>query len=420
MWLGQNRISGLLWMCWISHNMEENSEARLAKRVKFDELEDTLVYFATSIIRNNTEEEILWDLAKNCISRLNFVDCVIYKIDYRRRVLVQKAAYGPKNPRRYEIFEPIQIELGKGITGTVGLSGKAEIINNTSEDSRYIVDDEVRLSEIAVPILLNEKVWGVIDCEHPTPNYFTHRDLRILTSIAAICAVKLAKIGTDKELAQRQVALFEVEKELLDLRLKSLRGQMHPHFLFNALNAIQYFITSERKREALRYHTLFSKLIRHYIFHLDKENIFLEEEIRMINWYLSLQLLRYHDRFSYTINADESIYHLSIPALILQLVVEELIENMVMSNSGLGDLALSFNFQENILEFRAVLKLPAVSSFKRQSNASYRTGFLTWSEYVDALNRLKNTNILKHSEAISDNDGETVGTAIKLLIPILA
>ena len=399
--------------------MEENSEVQLAKKLDFDELEDILVYFATSIIRKNTEEEILWDLAKNCISRLGFVDCVVYKIDYSRNVLVQKAAYGPKNPQRYDILKPIEIDLGKGITGAVALSGIAEIVSDTSKDSRYIIDDEVRYSEITVPIVLEGEVWGVIDCEHPEKSFFTYRDLRILKSIASICAVKLARIGVERELAQKRNALLNVQKELVDLRVKSLRRQMHPHFLFNALNAIQYFITADKKREALRYHTLFSKLIRKYILHLDEEMIVLEEEIRMITWYLKLQLLRYNNRFSYTINIDERIHHLSIPVLALQLVTEELVENMVMSNSGHGELVLNFSYADQVLRFRAVLKLPAITAFKRQSDHDYRSGLLTWSEYVDLLNRLRHINIKKHNEELIDEEGDTVGTIIELSIPVL-
>ncbi len=49
-----------------------------------------------------TEEEILWDVAKNCIGRLHFEDCVIYLKDEKRNVSVQKAAHGLKDPRQLE------------------------------------------------------------------------------------------------------------------------------------------------------------------------------------------------------------------------------------------------------------------------------------------------------------------------------
>src|SRR5690606_3932943 len=100
--------------------------------------EATLNYFTTSLFGKNTVDDILWDVAKNCISQLQLEDCVIYLIDEDRRVLVQKAAYGPKNPVRFEIRDPIEIPLGQGIVGSVALHGKAEIVGDTSQDPRYI------------------------------------------------------------------------------------------------------------------------------------------------------------------------------------------------------------------------------------------------------------------------------------------
>ncbi len=126
-----------------------------------------LNYFATSLYGQNTVEDICWDVAKNCISQLRFVDCMVYIFDPQRNVLMQKAAYGPKSPDKHEILNPIEIPMGKGIVGSVALSGKPEIVGNTSKDSRYIVDDERRYSEITVPIFVDGKIFGIIDSEHP-------------------------------------------------------------------------------------------------------------------------------------------------------------------------------------------------------------------------------------------------------------
>ena len=398
--------------------MAENSEVQLAKKLKFDTLEDTLVYFATSIISKNTEEEVLWDLAKNCISRLGFLDCVIYQIDYDRKVLIQKAAHGPKNPRSYEVLQPIEIPVGKGITGTVAATGKPELIHDTSKDKRYVVDDEARLSEIAVPIVQDGKVWGVIDCEHPEKRFFNTQHLKILNAIASICAVKLARVNAEHELKLKQRALLDAERELMNLRVNSLRRQMNPHFLFNALNAIQYFITTDQKRMALRYHSLFSKLIRKYMLHLDEEKIQLEEEIRMINWYLKLQQLRYEDRFSYTINITENLYSLHIPTLVLQLIVEELIERMVMSNSGEGRLTLDFTHQRGKLLFKASLEVDMLLAFTRADAQDYRSNLFTWQEHIDLLNKIKDLKILRQINELKNEQGEITGRIIALTIPL--
>ena len=77
------------------------------------ETEQAINYFASSMSEQQTEENILWDVAKNCIGRLQFEDCVIYLMDEERNVLVQKAAHGPKSPKEFEINRPIGIEVGK-------------------------------------------------------------------------------------------------------------------------------------------------------------------------------------------------------------------------------------------------------------------------------------------------------------------
>ena len=147
---------------WIISNRNRKIEEQREEL----ETEQAINYFASSLSEQQTEEEILWDVAKNCIGRLHFEDCVIYLWDEEKQVLVQTAAHGPKSPRQFEITGPIEIKPGEGIVGTVAKNGKAEIVNDTSADPRYIVDDEQRYSEISVPIVYNGRVLGVIDCEH--------------------------------------------------------------------------------------------------------------------------------------------------------------------------------------------------------------------------------------------------------------
>ncbi|HEY6503348.1 MAG TPA: two-component regulator propeller domain-containing protein [Chitinophagaceae bacterium] len=162
-----------------------------------------LNYFATSLYGQNTVEDIFWDVAKNCISQLQFADCVVYLYDTGRNVLIQKAAYGPKNPKKHEIINAIEIPAGKGIVGAVAQTGKAEIIRNTAKDSRYIMDDERRYSEITVPVFVDGKVFGVIDSEHPKKNFYKKQHLRILKDIAAICSDKISKYIIEERLRSK-------------------------------------------------------------------------------------------------------------------------------------------------------------------------------------------------------------------------
>jgi PAS domain S-box-containing protein len=188
-------------------------------RKKELETEITINYFAQSLFKANSVDEVLWGLAKDCISRLEFVDCVIYLIDEASNILVQKAAHGPKNPIDFDIHNPITITLGNGIVGSVAKSGIAEIISDTSKDERYILDDDMRLSEIAVPIKLGEKVIGVIDSEHPKKDFYTDRHLRILTTISKLVANRIDKLKEqeDKERLQKEIVQMNesLERQVL-------------------------------------------------------------------------------------------------------------------------------------------------------------------------------------------------------------
>lgn len=162
--------------------------------------EKILNSFTASIYSQNTIEDICWETARNCVLKLGFTDCVIYWYEEDRKLLVQKAAFGPKNPWQREIYNSLAIPLGKGIVGSVALTGKMEVIKDTSKDPRYIVDDEQRLSEITVPVFVDEKLFGVIDSEHPQRNFYTRYHARLLRKIASICAVRIARYQAEEKL----------------------------------------------------------------------------------------------------------------------------------------------------------------------------------------------------------------------------
>lgn len=157
-------------------------------------------FFSTSLSTRETIDEILWDITKNVIHRLGFVDCVIYTYDHNKFELTQHAAYGTKNPSDECIYNQIKLDLGEGIVGSVALTKRAEIINDTSKDPRYIVDDEPRLSEICVPILLNDNLFGIIDSEHPEVGFYTEKHLYLLHIVASLCSQRIKELHTKSKI----------------------------------------------------------------------------------------------------------------------------------------------------------------------------------------------------------------------------
>ena len=187
-----------------------------------------LTYFATSLFDKNNVDDVLWDITENCIAQLDIEDCIIYVLDEEKNALFQKTAYGGKHKERRKILSPIEINIGEGIVGTVAEKGKWELIENTSLDSRYIVDDIQRFSELAVPIYLEEQLFGVLDSEHSQKSFFTSEHINMFQLIAKLTEKKLLQIKSKRTLTitndnayyKEVCSLMDVEKLYRNPNLK--------------------------------------------------------------------------------------------------------------------------------------------------------------------------------------------------------
>lgn len=380
------------------------------KDIKFS---DVLMHFSESLLELEHEEEIVWELAKNCISKLGFIDCVVYLLDESKNVMIQKAAYGPKNPVNFEIYKPVDRPVGTGIVGYVAQTGIAELLNDTSKDERYRMDDEFRLSEVCVPIIIDGKVIGIIDCEHPEKNFFSEHHLHMLLTISSICAIKIKGVRAQKKYAHQQEHSLKIQKQLVDLKLKALSAQMNPHFVFNALNAIQYFVTSENKKLALEYLSIFSKLIRSYLKHFESETISLKDETNMLDWYLKLQKLRYDQQFEYSIGNSNQLPDAMIPSFIIQTLFENIIEHAVYNQHKNQELFVNFEVtKENVvlsIKYRH-------DALKKDSNykPEYRDNIISWQDQIRLLNKVKSYKIEKNVTFVNDKTKQGGDITLKL------
>ena len=108
------------------------------------------------------------------------------------------------------------------------------------------------------------------------------------------------------------------------LALKSLRSQMNPHFIFNALNSVNSFVSQNDERAANRYLTDFSKLMRSVLDNSEQDFIPLSKEIELLELYIKLEHSRFTDKFDYTITVDDKleVSDFQIPPMLLQPYVE--------------------------------------------------------------------------------------------------
>ena len=392
------------------------------------EIEQVLNYFATSIGSQTNIDDMLWDVAKNCISKLGFEDCIIYLIDKERNVLIQKAAWGPKTNEQNKIIRPIEIDFGKGIVGAVAVSGKAEIIADTTLDERYIIDDASRLSEIAVPILEADKVIGVIDSEHSQKKFYTKQHLHILSTIAAMLSDSIEKIQAGQQAREKEIEVLQLNKDLSDWRVAALRAQMNPHFIFNSLNSISQLVASKQNEEGLQYLSKFSKLLRMVLDESEKSFISIKDEIKMLDLYLQLETLRFGNSFSYTIHADDTLdeEETLLPSFLIHPIIENAIWHGLLHKEGERRLIIRFIKKDKdklicIVKDNGIGIEAATLKKRQQLNGEKQEskGLKMVKERLGLLEDQNHSSTSFKMEDMKDDNGYVSGTKCTLELPVI-
>ncbi len=419
-------IGGILAvMIGLIYGFISNRNKKIEEQREEIEMEQAINYFASSLSEQQTEENILWDVAKNCIGRLQFEDCVIYLFDEEKNILLQKAAHGPKSPRQFEINKPIEIEPGKGIVGSVAVSGRSEIINDTTKDPRYIVDDEQRYSEITVPIIYDGKVLGVIDCEHSKKGFFTQKHLSILTTIASLCANKIIRARAEEDKREAQMILMSTQQKMTEVEMQALRAQMNPHFIFNCLNSINRYIVKSDQTTASLYLTKFAKLIRLILDNSNSKNVLLSNEIEALKLYIEMEALRFDKKFTYEIKVENKIGTdtLELPPLIIQPYVENAIWHGLLHKEKNGHLSIQISMAcesmlQCVIEDNGIGREKAKTLKSKTATSRKSLGMQLTENRLSLLNKHAELNASVEIIDLQNDSSEALGTKVVLKIPV--
>jgi sensor histidine kinase YesM len=127
----------------------------------------------------------------------------------------------------------------------------------------------------------------------------------------------------------------EVETKLRETRLKYLKAQIHPHFLFNMLNNV-YGLSIEKSPAAPEAILKLSELLEFLLYESERSRIKLSEEVRFINNYVSLEQIRYDNRLSFNITTEGNQEELEIAPLLLFPFVENAFKHSYHSEGGIN------------------------------------------------------------------------------------
>jgi PAS domain S-box-containing protein len=190
-------------------------DLKVQKQQQFEKFESQII---KDLLKSNDIFTNAFDLVNHIAEFLNTDDCVFY--GFINGDLVQLATTRNKLDANRIVKNKLSIPIDKGVVGRVARTKKGEIINDTSLDKDYIIDDLSRLSEITVPILLDNQVVGIIDSEHPAKNYFTKDKLAALSKISILISLHIKNSASELEKSLKQQEL-EATKNRLQIIFES-------------------------------------------------------------------------------------------------------------------------------------------------------------------------------------------------------
>jgi tetratricopeptide (TPR) repeat protein len=210
------------------------------------------------------------------------------------------------------------------------------------------------------------------------------------------------------------------------LQLKVLRTQMNPHFIYNCLNAINNLVTKGENENASNYLVSFAKLLRMILDFSDNTFIDLEDEIKFIKLYLSLEAMRMGNDFSYEVKISDAMLNedIGVPSLIIQPFIENAIWHGLINKEG--DKKLLIHFEQNSNTDRVTCTVDdngigreKASEVKRKNNTMMHEskGIKITQERIELLKyQIKNDVSISITD-ISTPENELLGTRVELVLP---
>jgi two-component system, LytTR family, sensor kinase len=152
-----------------------------------------------------------------------------------------------------------------------------------------------------------------------------------------------------REARERETREARLAAQLSEAKLSALKMQLHPHFLFNSLNAITVLVRDQRTQEAADMLELLSRLLRQVLQTEQGEFVTLSQELQFIEQYLSIEQVRFSDRLQVRWSIDDSLRGALVPAFILQPLVENAVRHGIAKRIENGIIEIAATTEETWL-----------------------------------------------------------------------
>ena len=200
------------------------------------------------------------------------------------------------------------------------------------------------------------------------------------------------------------------EAAVKDYELRTLKSQLNPHFMFNAMNSIRALIEEDPESAKVAI-TKLSNILRYSLQMERMERVPLEDEIETVKNYLDLERIRFEDRLKYKLDIDRSTQKIEIPPMMIQTLVENGIKHGVSKQTRGGEIQLSSKVQSTANGSRLKIEIRNSGHFSEEQLKN-SSGFGV-SNTKHRLNLLFGENA---NFSIKNENGDTVLAEVEIPI----
>lgn len=147
----------------------------------------------------------------------------------------------------------------------------------------------------------------------------------------------------------QHIVSLELESQLNQSKLQTLRMQLNPHFLFNSLNTISMMVRNNKGSQAVDMISGLSDLLRHTLGRQEEQFVRFEEEVSLVRQYLQIEQIRFQDRLKLSFDIDPKSRSVPFPSLLLQPILENAFKHGISDSLGEVEIRLASKKEEDRL-----------------------------------------------------------------------
>lgn len=369
-----------------------------AKRITLIE-ENHLLIIIRDITQRKEDQRSLMLSQANLNATINNTEILIWSVDREFNLITFNEPFAKYIKSMYHV----DLKVGSRILVDIGERESKELANQWGQYYLRSLSGEI--------VVVEAEYFGV---------YFQYSLSPIIVQGQITGVSVFAKDIMEQK--RHEIELAGAYKKIGELKLMALRSVMSPHFIFNVLNSIQFFIAKNDRLNAINYLSTFSKLIRSILTHSVDNKIKLVEEIDMLKNYIQLEMLRFENKFDFVLEIDPNVDAdaVEIPSLLVQPYVENAILHGLYNKETSGTLTIRiaektdkiiFEIEDNGVGRAAAQKL------RQQNFPGHKSiGLKLTEERLKLIN--EHHNVSFEIDDLTDENNQALGTKVRIWIAI--